>query len=241
MKRALFLVLFWPAIAAADDNRIVSHARIKVSDVATISAPIGAVDLGPAPPPGGSRLFARAEIEDKVRAAGLDPSELKLPKSVRVVSASQRLAPEMLAKMAAPAVTRALPEGVTLEKVEPANELVIRPGTTVKSAAIAKLPRQKGVVHSTAILELATEDDVTTKIPVAITVDVSEGAAKADIPRGARVELVLERGAVRIATSATALADAEIGDTANVSIVATGRIVRARFVSRERAQIVEHP
>jgi flagella basal body P-ring formation protein FlgA len=243
MRKALAvaIVLFCPALAAAEENRIVSNARLTVADLATTTVQLGAIDLGPAPPPGGSRLIARAEVEDRVRAAGLDPAGLKLPKSVRVVGASERLSPDALAKLATGAVTRALPAGVTLAKIEPAHEIVVHPGCTVKSATIAKLPRQRGQARSTATLELATQDDVVTKIPVAITVDIGDGAAKADIPRGARVEVVLEHGVVHIATAATALADAEIGDTGNVSVVATGRIVRARFVSRERAELVERP
>jgi hypothetical protein len=238
-KLALAIVLFWPALAAAEESRIVSRARLKVADVARAAEDVGAVDLGPAPPPGGSRIFARAEIEEKIRAAGLDPKGLVLPKTVRIVSASLRLTPDALAKLAAPAVTSALPQGVTLEKVEPAYEIVTHPGATVKSATVAKIPRQKGQAHSTAVLELATEDDVVTKVPVAITVDVSDVAAKADVPRGARLDVVIERGPIRIVTAATSLVDADVGDSGNVSIVATGRVLRARFVSRDRAEIVE--
>jgi hypothetical protein len=239
--RALAFVLLLSAPTPAEESRVVSHARLTIADVAFATADIGALDLGPAPPPGGSRLVGRAEIEDRIRAAGLDPKGVALPKVVRVVGASQRLSPDALAKLATGAVTRALPQGVTLEKIEAAYEIVTRPGSSVKSASIAKVPRQKGQAHVSAVLELATEDDVVTKVPVALTVDVSDAAAKADVPRGTRVEIVLERGAIRIATSATALADAEIGDTQSVSIVATGRVVRARFVSRERAEIVEKP
>jgi hypothetical protein len=242
MKQTLLalLVVLAPALAVAGEERVVSHARLSVADVApSAPAAIGSVDLGPAPPPGGTRLLPRTEVEDRVRAAGLDPAALRLPKVVRIVGASQRLSPDALAKMASGAIARALPEGVTLRKIEPAHDIVTRPGTTVKTATVAKLPRQKGEAHSTATLELATDDDVSTKIPVAITVEVSEAAAKADVPRGARVDLVIERGAVRIVTAATATADAEVGDTGNVSVVSTGRVVRARFVTRDRADLVD--
>ena len=243
MKRrhVLFVTFLWPLLAAGDESRVIAHARIKVADVATASAEVGAVDLGPAPPPGGSRLFGRAEIEERVRAAGLETKGLKVPASVRVVSASVRLRPEELAKMAAPVVMRALPEGVTLTKIEPQHELVTYPGCTVKGAVIPRLPHQKGLTQSTAMLELSQNDADSIKIPVSITVDVSDAAAKADVPRGTRIEVIFERGAVRIATTGVATQDAEIGDTTNVSLVATARTVRARVVSKERAEIVEHP
>jgi len=235
------LVLFSPLAASGDESRVVSRTRIKVSDIARAPDDVGAVDIGAAPPPGGSRVFARIEIEDRVRSAGLDPRVLKLPPTVRVVSASRRLTPEILAKLATPAVERALPQGVTLTKIEPAYEVVTLPGSTIRAATIPRLPHQKGIVRSTATLELAGEDEGVTKIPVSITLEVSEAAARADVPRGGRLEVVIERRAVRIATTAVATADADIGDTTNVSLVATGRVVRARILTKERAEILDRP
>ncbi len=235
---ALALVLA-ASLGVADDARIVSRSRLKLADLVHAEGDLGAVDLGPAPPPGASRLVARAEIEEHVRAAGLDPKRVKLPPSIRVTGASMRFSPEKLAKAATPAIEKALPAGVTLTRVDPSNELVTHPGTTVRSASVPKLPRQKGPSLSSAMLELVTDDGLVTKVPVAISVEISEAAAHADVPRGGRLEVIYERGSIKIATTGVALADADVGETTQMSLVATGRIVRAKVLTRERAEIQE--
>ena len=238
---ACAIVLFWPLVSAADDDRIVSHARLKVADVARAEGDVGAVDLGPAPPPGGSRIISRGEVLERVRTAGLDPRGLKLRASVRVVSASLRLTPDALVKLATPAIAQVLPEGVALAKVDATHDVITHPGTTVRGAIVPRIPHQKGSVPWNATLELASDDGVVTKVPLGITLEVSEAAARADVPRGARIEVVLERGAIKIATTGTAMADADVGDTTQISLVSTGRVVHARVVSRERVEIVERP
>ncbi len=232
-------VVLAASFVAADESRTVSRARLKVSDLVRASDEIGSVDLGPAPPPGASRLVARAEIEDHIRASGMDPKGMKLPASIRVVSASMRFTPEALAKAATPAIVKALPPGVTLSRVEPSRDLVTHPGTTVRLATVPKLPRQKGPSQSSAMLELVTEDGVVTKLPVAISVDISDAAAHADVPRGGRLEVYYERGAIKIATTGVALSDVDVGETTQMSLVATGRVVRAKILSRDRAEILE--
>jgi Chaperone for flagella basal body P-ring formation len=228
------------AVAAGDEPHVVSRARLHVSDlVAKVPEDLGSVDLGPAPPPGATRLVARAEIEEHVRAAGLDPKRLKLPTSIRVVGASMHFSPEQLAKAATPAIEKALPAGVTLTRVEPSNDLVTHPGTTVRAATIPKLPHQRGPSQTSAMIELVSEDGVVIKLPVPISVEIGEAAAHADVPRGFRLELVYERGAIKIATTGVALSDADVGDTTQMSLIATGRVVRAKVLTRDRAEIVE--
>jgi len=137
-------------------------------------------------------------------------------------------------------VERALPEGVTLTRIQVQHELVTTPGAVVRAATVPRLPRQRGTTQSTAMLEIAGRDDVV-KVPVGITVEIGEAAAHADVPRGARIEVVFERGVVKIATVGVALSDAEIGDTTMVNLVATARAVRVRVVAKDRAEIVERP
>jgi hypothetical protein len=227
------------SVAGADDAHVVSHGRLRVADLVKTADDIGAVDLGPAPPPGATRLVARTEIEEHVRAAGLDPKHLKLPPSIRVIGASMRFSAEALAKAATPAIEKALPAGVTLVRVDPSNDLVTHPGTTVRAASVPKLPHVKGPSQSSAMLELVTDDGIVTKLPVAITLDIGGAAMRADVPRGVRLEVTYERGAIKIATTGVALADADVGETTQMSLVATGRVVHAKIVTREHAEIVE--
>jgi hypothetical protein len=242
MKRshlAVLAVILASSLGRADETRVVSRTRLKVSDLVHAPDAMGDVDLGPAPPPGATRLVSRAEVEEKLRTAGQDPKKLKLPMSVRVVGASMRFTPETLAKAATPAIEHVLPVGVTLARVEPSNDVVAHPGTTVRGATVPKLPRQKGPAQSTAMLELASEDGYVTKVSVGISVEISEAAAKADVPKGGRLEVIYERGTIKIATTGVALTDMDVGETAQMSLVATGRVVRAKLLTRDRAEIVD--
>lgn len=240
--RAAALLVLLPVAAWADTVRTVDHARLRLDDVAP-SAPraIATVDLGPAPPPGASRVVSRADVALRVRSAGQDPSKLKMPAAVRVVGAARRISIDELATLARPTIEKALPQGVTLSKVEPAREIVVPPLATVSTATVPKLPRQKGFFKSTAMVELTSENVPVASIPVSVLLDIGEQAAQPDVPRGKRVNLVIDRGGIRVIASAVTLVDANLGDAANVQVAATGRILKAKLTGRDEAEVMDKP
>jgi hypothetical protein len=229
-------------VARAEPTRTLDHARILLGDVVP-TAPEGLadLDLGPAPPPGGSRLLTKPDLERQLRDRGVDISKLSIPAAVRVLGAARHISPAKMAELAAPFIEKELPPGVTLSSVRASYEVVVPPGAEVKAVQLPRILRQKGSQRSTATVELACEGDPVAKVPVAVVLEVSEQAARPDLARQSRVNLSLERGPVRVSTVGQILADANIGDSVRMLVVATGRVVQAKIVSRDEAKLVEAP
>ncbi len=85
-KTALFTALsLWASsfclTANAEIERTIEGTRIQLKDVSDgyDEGELASLDLGPAPPPGNSRLLSRAEVEEQLRAAGDDAKSLRMP------------------------------------------------------------------------------------------------------------------------------------------------------------------
>jgi hypothetical protein len=241
VRHALWiLALAFPLTASADVSHTVDHARILVKDVlASPPSGVADIDLGPAPPPGGSRLVTRDEIQTHLRERGVDVARLVIPASVRIIAASRRIGTAELAELARPAIELKLPPGVLLTKAQPTYEIVVPPTATVRAAELPRPPRQKGSFKSTATIELVSENEVVAKVPIPVVLEVSEDAARPDISRGGKLGLIIDHQSVRISTQGSLMADANIGDTVSVLVVSTGRVVKARIVTRDEAQVVD--
>jgi hypothetical protein len=202
---------------------------------------VASIDLGPSPPPGGSRVISKAEISQQIVAAGFSSSGLNIPDTVRIVGASRRLSGADLVRMATPVLERSLPSGVKLVSSDLPSELVTPPEISVKNVNVPRWPRQKGQFHTTATVELASEDKIVARVSLPIVLDISEQAARPDVQRGALLTLVIESPTVRISTQATSMSDGNIGETLNFQVKSTGRVVSARLQSPQEARIVERP
>lgn len=235
-------MLALPLVAHAEPTRTIDHARILLGDVIS-SAPDGLadLDLGPAPPPGSSRLLTKPDLERELRQRGVDVAKLAIPAAVRLVGAARHIAPDKLAALAAPFIEKELPPGVTLSSVRASYEVVVPPGAEVRSALVPRIVRQKGSQRSTATIELACDGDPVAKVPVAVVLEVSEQAARPDVARQSRLNLYLERGAVKVSTVGQVLTDANVGDSVKILVVATGRVVQAKILTRDEAKLVEAP
>jgi hypothetical protein len=97
-------------VARGEPTRTVDASRILVVDVVS-SAGSTDVELGPAPPPGGSRLVERREVEARIRESGGEPKNLDMPAVVRVVRAARHMSPTDLVREADP-VLKAFPSSV---------------------------------------------------------------------------------------------------------------------------------
>src|SRR4051812_9105633 len=114
--------------ASADEGRVVRGAQVHLSDVLTeLPAAVPDFELGAAPPPGTSRTIAKIEIIDAAGKSGISLKQLKLPLAVRVTSAAKRWSTEELANAATPALTNALPLGVTLKRAKALAKVVTSP------------------------------------------------------------------------------------------------------------------
>src|SRR3954447_19412156 len=97
--------------AYAESERTIDGTRIVLKDVSDgyDDGDLAALDLGPAPPPGSSRLLSRAEAEDQLHTAGDDAKSLRMPSALRVKSAAKRWSPEELREAVPPRLMAALP------------------------------------------------------------------------------------------------------------------------------------
>ena len=234
---ALLLTLT-PVSAVADRARTIETSRITVGQIAE-GAPddVAGVDLGRAPAPGGVRVLTRQQIARSIRESGFDVSSVKLPSSVRVKSAAKHIQPDDFARLARPAVERALPKGVTLTKLKVGRRIVVSPRARVGRATVARLPKRVGSLRSSGTVQMVNGGEVVARVPVAIIVDVSGDAARPDVQKGRRITLVIQRRSARISMQGVALKNLDIGDIGRFTVARTGRVVKAKVLSRQTAAV----
>ena len=76
------------------------------------------------------------------------------------------------------------------------------------------------------------------RVPVTLVLELSHEAAAPTLAKGARVDLVIARGATRISASGVALDDAELGEVKSFRVSSTGKVLRARLDSPTLAVVV---
>lgn len=226
-------------LAGAETVRVIDASRVHLSDLTDSAGDdLGRIDLGAAPPPGSSRLFAREDLRRELRSQGVDPSRLKLPAVVRVQSASRRYSPADLDALVRARLTASLPTGVSLKQLKIGRSLVGSPRLAVGEVRLPKLVRRAGPATLTAMVELVHDGAVSSRLPVTLHVELSERAAAPLIDKGARVDLVIARGAARISASAIALEAAELGEIASFKVSTTHKVLRARVETSTVALVV---
>lgn len=239
LRAALFVTLFSESPARAEVDRVVEGVRIRLSDITQVQDPeLAQIDLGPAPPAGSSRLFARSEIFKTLATFGVDAERVSIPRSVRVSSASRRFTPKDLEALVEPGIRRALPLGVTLKNLRVARPLLASPQVRVGEVRIPRLARRPGNATLTASVDLLHEDLVAARLPVTLTVELSQAAGAPLVRKGSRIDLVIARGAARISASAVALEDGDLGEIRSFRVSSTSKILRARLESSTLARVV---
>jgi len=229
------------ATAHAEIERTIDGSRIHLKDVSDgyDEGEFATLDLGPAPPPGNSRLLSRSEVEDQLRAAGDDAKSLRMPSALRVKSASKRWLAEDLREAVTPRLMAALPPGLTFKAIKLNRGLVTSPSVSIGEVRFPRFPKRVGELTLTATVDFQQDGITVTRLPVTVVVVVSEAATHAAASKGARVNLVIERGAARVTALATALSDCELGALGLFRVATTQRVLRARLISPDSAQVVE--
>jgi hypothetical protein len=225
--------------ARAESALVVSGSRIELGELCpTAPEAIRNLDVGPAPPPGVSALLDRERVLSQLRTAGVEPKTLELPKLLRVVTASKRWTPPEVTALVRGAVEAAMPRGVTLAHLEAKMALVAAPDAVVGHAQVPKPPKHAGAFRTSVVIPIIADGAVVTRVTVSATLEVSEGAARPDVARGARVTLVIDRRGARIGAAGIALADGDVGDVGDFRVDKTGRIVKARLDAMDLASVV---
>jgi hypothetical protein len=232
-------LLALPCVAAAEATRTLDSTRIHLGDLLSVTdTELAAVDLGPAPPPGSSRLISREDVARELQAQGLEQKKLSFPSVIRVVSASRRFSPSEVSALLLPEVNAALPPGVTLQQLKVSRGLVTSPRVRVGQIKLPKLARRSGNVEVTLVADLLNDSEVVTRLAVGLTLNVSEQAVAPLIDKGARVDLVILSGSARISASATALEAGSLGEILSFKVSTTQRVLRGRLESRTQAVVV---
>jgi hypothetical protein len=224
----------------ADPQVVVGGTRVLLGDlVAGLPSEVAILDFAPAPPAGSSRLVAGTEIRQQLTSNGVHVERLRIPASIRVVSAARRFSPTELVSLLTPAVTKNLRRGVKLVKILVRDTLQLPPDVRVGRVEVPKPPRRVGQCKSTALVELMHDDVLVQRLAVPVELDVSEAAVAADLPRGSRVSLVIQRRNCVVTAEAMAVVDADLGEVAPFRVLRTQRILQGRVVSASSAQVVE--
>lgn len=245
MRRLVFALVLTlvgrPVPARAEPVVVIESARVSVGQLTpAVPQAFSDIDLGPAPPPGGSRLFARRDVVGLLARRGVDARSFELPPVVRIKSAAEEWSTEKIRSLATPLVAAALPDGVHLASMRPARPIVVPKGAGATNIVVPKLPNRSGSVTLTALIDVVRKDgEVFLKLPVTITVQISEAAARPDVVRGSRVHLFIDRSTARVSAIAVALEDADIGDVVSFRVQSTRKVLRGRVESTGEARVVE--
>lgn len=227
--------------ANAELERTIDTSRIHLSDVSDgyDEGELATLDLGPAPPPGNSRLLSRSEVEDQLHAAGDDGKNLRMPNVLRVKSASKRWSAAELSAALGPKLTAALPFGISLKSSKITRSVVTSPSATIGNARFPKIPKHEGELTVTATVDIVQDDVTVLRLPVNVVVLVSEAATRPAAEKGARVTLVIEHGPARVSALALALSDTELGEAGLFRVSSTQRVLRARLLTPDTAVVVQ--
>lgn len=237
-RTALALIAI-SSLASAEPQVWVEQGRIKLADIAQAPPRLSELDLGPSPPPGGSRLISRSEVEDELRSLGEDPRLLKLEAVVRVTRRSKQRSAEELREWLQPAIEQALPPGVHLQQFRLRRPLVTPVHASVGRVVVPRLPRRAGITSVTATVEILDDGDIFVRVPAPLRLEISPEGAQPAVARGERVDLVIERGPATISAVAVTLQDLDVGDIGSFRVVATQRLLRARLTSKTLASVVQ--
>jgi hypothetical protein len=227
--------------ASAEVSRTIDSSRIHLSDVSDgyDDGDLASLDLGPAPPPGNSRLLSRGEVEDQLRAAGDDAKSLRMPGVLRVQSASKRWSAAELRDAVTPSILSALPLGLKFKAIKLNRALLTSPSIKIGATHFPRFPKREGELTLTAIVDLLQDDVTVIRVPVTVVVLVTEAATRPAASKGARVNLVIQHGAARVTALAIALSDTELGALGMFRVASTQRVLRARLLSADAAEVVE--
>jgi flagella basal body P-ring formation protein FlgA len=102
-----------------------------------------------------------------------------------------------------------------------------------------RVPRRAGTHQLGAMAELVRDGEIVGRVPLSVSVTVSEAALEPTVRRGGLVTVYVEHGNARVGASASALADTDAGEVAWFKVASTGKVIKARVESRDQAKVVQ--
>ncbi|MGD0677155.1 MAG: flagella basal body P-ring formation protein FlgA [Polyangiaceae bacterium] len=219
----------------------ITGLRVHVGDVVPDADPTAAaVDIGPSPTAGASRVVHREEILAALNAKQVAaPSHV--PEAVRVTRRAKHLQPTELDAIVRGAVAaKSLGRGVSLSAVRVERTVDVADGWSRVEVEVPRAPKRLGPFSTTALASFLTASgEVTGRIAVPVELTVAPEGASYDAIRGSQVTIVVRRGAVEVRAAGVTLADADVGDLVPVQIRPSGRVLRARLTANDEALALE--
>ncbi len=197
------------------------------------------IDLGPAPPPGGSRLIKKEEIAEALTKEGKKAPK-SLPEAVRVTRKMTVLKRTEMESLAQGALKDELPRGARVLRVR-GEELRLPVGYDKVRIEVPKAPRRQGSWTTTTTLIVSEEGRDIARVPLTVDFLLDKDAMSTDLARGTTVQLFVHRGLVQLQSEAIINADADVGDVVPVTVRANGKTLRAKILDHDRAALVEYP
>jgi len=225
-------------VDAPSKSAEVKGARIHTAEILGATNCVD-IDLGPSPPVGAARVIERAEIERAYETANTTMPK-KLPASVRVTRKTRRFSPGEVANLVRSALADTpIARGGSLQNVR-ASGVEVPADFDHVTVELAQLPRRAGIVSVTANVAFVAEDGTSLfKTIMPIEIALPPEAAHADIARGQPITLIVRRGLVEVSIGGVAGADADVGQIMQVTLKATGRVLRARAIDKDHAVALE--
>ena len=229
-----------PALARAPIVEVrVAAARVHLVDVLpAITGDAGAFDLGPAPTPGASRLVTRDDLLHALEDAHAKVPA-KLPDAVRVIRKMRRLVALEIDQITRAALPAKMPRGASLTALRAPKSIDVADGWDAITARIPRPPHRVGSFPTTVTLAFMSGVETLAEISFPIDVTVTAEGAAYDLARGAQLTLIVKRGLVEVEAPAFATTDADIGTILPVTLRPSGRVVRARLLAADRAELVD--
>jgi hypothetical protein len=234
--RVFAIVMLGAGRAAIPQDKEIASPRIHLGDLVDVGGAAAAMDVGPAPLPGGSRIFTQADIAKLIPAS---EKARAIPLAVRVIRKTQDLGAREVEMIVRDALAKKpLPAGATLDGIQAA-PVRVAAGWTSATFVLSGLPRQVGLVTTTATIQLEQDGIAVGRIDVPLRLKLSPEAAAPVIVHGAVVSLLIQRGLVQVQAPAIASNDGWTGDVITVTIRSTARVVRARVLDAKNVVLVE--
>lgn len=226
--------------AKAETTRMLDAQRITLRDLVPEAAgALAAIDLGAAPPPGGSRLFSADDLRTAILLSHENSENLAIPASVRVVRVTRRFSERELDLLIRPTLSSLMPAGATLVTIQLPKSVLGVPNVSVGNIRIPRLPKRAGLTRTSAVAELVAGGDVVARVPLTMDIQLDDQATRYLLERGAPLNLVIDTGLTRVTAAATVQNPADLGDVVPCQVSKTHKILRAKVISSREAVVVQ--
>ncbi|HJL19619.1 MAG TPA: flagella basal body P-ring formation protein FlgA [Sandaracinaceae bacterium LLY-WYZ-13_1] len=222
---ALVLALLGPAAAAA-------QSAVHLSEVvpALGGTELGALEVGPAPPPGGTRVIRRSDVLRALREAGRDPRGLAIPRATRIRREARALDGDRIEALSRDAVVEALAP-CRLEELTVRGDATVAAGP-LEVTAEGQAPRRSGAASVMVILSAGGRE---VRVPAQARVRCPAPVVRP----GRRVRLRVRFGAVIASAPGVARQPGRVGEVIRVQNLQTRASLRARVIDAETVEVVQ--